>query len=102
MTGLPSALDGTGVPVGAADDLEVPRRSTATSYRRPDLRVLPTEGLAPPSTTGMDPTHEHTERDEFVIAARACVEQAIDPAFQERIAVVIGTNVCAICGMSSR
>jgi DNA-binding transcriptional LysR family regulator len=56
-------------------------RSTAMSYRRPDLRVVPADGLAPSQVVlAWDATVADAARDQFIAAALACAGQTIDLA----------------------
>ncbi|OBI98053.1 LysR family transcriptional regulator [Mycobacterium asiaticum] len=67
--------------VAARAGFAVLPRSTANSYRRPDLRVLPADGLAPSQVVlAWDGTVADAARDEFITAALACAGQTIDPA----------------------
>jgi len=81
VTGVERKLEMVAARAGFA----VLPRSTVTSYRRPDLRVLPADGLEPSRVVlAWDPTVEDTARDEFVIAALACAGQTIDPGSREK------------------
>ncbi|QNI06741.1 LysR family transcriptional regulator [Mycobacterium kubicae] len=67
--------------VAARAGFAVLPRSITTSYRRPDLRVVPADGLAPSRIVlAWDATVRDAARDEFIAAALACAGQTIDPA----------------------
>lgn len=66
--------------VAARAGFAVLPRSITTSYRRPDLRVVPADGLAPSRIVlAWDATVQNAARDEFIAAALACAGQTIDP-----------------------
>jgi DNA-binding transcriptional LysR family regulator len=66
--------------VAAGAGFAVLPRSTAVSYRRPDLRVVPADGLAPSRVVlAWDATITDAARDDFITAALACAGQTIDP-----------------------
>ncbi|OBF18204.1 LysR family transcriptional regulator [Mycobacterium kubicae] len=66
--------------VAARAGFAVLPRSITTSYRRPDLRVVPADGLAPSRIVlAWDATVQDAARDEFIAAALACAGQTIDP-----------------------
>ncbi|HTI73950.1 MAG TPA: LysR family transcriptional regulator [Mycobacterium sp.] len=67
--------------VAAREGFAVLPRSTAMAYRRPDLRVVPADDLAPSRVVlAWDATVEDAVRDDFIAAALACAGQTIDPA----------------------
>ncbi|OBJ51308.1 LysR family transcriptional regulator [Mycobacterium sp. 1423905.2] len=67
--------------VSARAGFAVLPRSTTMSYRRPDLRVVPADGLAPSRVVlAWDATVADAARDAFIAAALACAGQTIDPA----------------------
>lgn len=69
--------------VAAGAGFAVLPRSTATSYRRPDLRVVPAAGLAPSRVVlAWDATVPDAARDDFITAALDCARQTIDPTSQ--------------------
>jgi DNA-binding transcriptional LysR family regulator len=69
--------------VAAGAGFAVLPRSTAMSYVRPDLRVVPADGLAPSRVVlAWDATVTDAARDDFITAALACAGQTIDPTSQ--------------------
>jgi len=77
VTGVEQKLELVAARAGFA----VLPRSTAMAYRRPDLRVVPADGLAPSQVVlAWDATVPDAARDEFITTALKCAEQTTDPA----------------------
>ncbi|BBX38860.1 LysR family transcriptional regulator [Mycobacterium simiae] len=77
VTGVEQKLELVAARAGFA----VLPRSTAMAYRRPDLRVVPADDLAPSQVVlAWDGAIADAARDEFIAAAVACAGQTIDPA----------------------
>lgn len=76
VTGVEQKLELVAARAGFA----VLPRSTAMSYRRPDLRVIPADDLAPSRVVlAWDGAVADADRDAFIAAALACAGQTIDP-----------------------
>ena len=64
--------------VAAQEGFVILPRSTTAFYRRPDVRVVPIEDIAPGQVTLIwDAATANPARDEFVAAALACRDEAI-------------------------
>ena len=64
--------------VAAQEGFVILPRSTTAFYRRPDVRVVPIEDIAPGQVTLIwDAATANPARDQFVAAALACRDETI-------------------------